>query len=115
MLTHRSDMVPLPGGRSSKPLDIFGFASRYGLLALVLGAFLFCMMVPGVMMISRPNYEVSSALKIDPVVPSLITKSEDPSIINYFHDYARTQAKRLKGCVGCTHCEDCADCHSSHY
>lgn len=96
MLTHQSDLVPLPLGRSGKPLDIIGFARRYGLAALVLGAFLFCLMVPVVLLLSRPDYEVGAALKIDPVVPSLITKSEDPSIISYFHDYARTQAERMK-------------------
>jgi len=97
VLTLQSDPSPLPQGRSGKPLDIIGFATRYGLLAMVLGAFLFCLLAPVVLMLSRPNYDVRAALKIDPVVPSLITKSEDPSIINYFHDYARTQAKRIKG------------------
>ncbi|MBI9086107.1 MAG: hypothetical protein JEZ11_21085 [Desulfobacterales bacterium] len=96
MLTCQPDPAPLPLGRSGKSLDIIGFATRYGLLALVLGAFVFCLLAPVVLMLSRPNYDVQAALKIDPVVPSLITKSEDPSIINYFHDYARTQAQRMK-------------------
>jgi Mrp family chromosome partitioning ATPase/uncharacterized protein involved in exopolysaccharide biosynthesis len=96
MLTLQSDPAPLPLGRSRKPLDIVGFATRYGLLALALGAFVFCLLAPVVLMLSRPNYDVQASLKIDPVVPSLITKSEDPSIINYFHDYARTQAERMK-------------------
>ncbi len=96
MLTRHSDLEPLPLGRSGKPLDIMGFLHRYGLLGLVLGAFVLCFLVPVVLMMSRPNYEAQATLKIDPVVPSLITKSEDPSIINYFHDYARTQAERMK-------------------
>ena len=95
MLNSQSDNNPLPLGRATKPFDIFGFVQRYGLTAIVLGAFLFTMLVPGVILLSKPNYEVRSVLKIDPVVPSLITKSEDPSIINYFHDYARTQVQRI--------------------
>ena len=79
-----------------KPLDILGFISRYGLLIVISGAFLFTSMVPLIQLLSKPDYMAEARLKIDPVVPSLMTKSEDPSIINYFHDYARTQAQRLK-------------------
>jgi polysaccharide biosynthesis transport protein len=96
MLTPSSQPAPLPLGRAGKPLDIVGFATRFGLLVLALGAFVFCLLAPVVLLLSRPNYDVQASLKIDPVVPSLITKSEDPSIINYFHDYARTQAQRMK-------------------
>jgi Mrp family chromosome partitioning ATPase len=34
-------------------------------------------------------------MRIDPVIPSLITKSDDPSIINYYQDYANTQSRRM--------------------
>ena len=97
MLTRQIDSNPLPRGRASKPFDVFGFVRRYGVPMVVLGAFLFTMFVPGVILVSKPNYEVRAVLKIDPVIPSLITKSEDPSIINYFHDYARTQVQRIMG------------------
>ena len=94
MLNQKQSSVEL--GKAMKPLDILGFISRYGLLIVISGAFLFTSMVPLIQLLSKPDYMAEARLKIDPVVPSLMTKSEDPSIINYFHDYARTQAQRLK-------------------
>jgi polysaccharide biosynthesis transport protein len=94
MLNQQQSSVEL--GKAMKPLDILGFISRYGLLIVISGAFLFTSMVPIIQLLSKPDYMAEAKLKIDPVVPSLMTKSEDPSIINYFHDYARTQAQRLK-------------------
>lgn len=78
-----------------KPFDVFGFLSRYLLLTIVIGSFVFAMLLPLILKFSVPLFEATGVLKIDPVIPSLITKSEDPSIINYFHDYARTQARRI--------------------
>lgn len=96
MLTQNSMRQPLPLGRAGKPMDLQSFARRFGLLIVVLGAFIFSMLAPMVLLVSKPNYEVHSVLKIDPVIPSFITKFEDPSIINYFHDYARTQSELMK-------------------
>ncbi len=83
-------------GRSKKPFDIFGFVSRYGLMIFIAGLFILAMLVPVVLKMARPNYEVHASLKIDPVVASLITKSEDLSITAFYHDYVRTQARRIK-------------------
>ena len=85
----------LPFGKPNKPIDIIGFFRRYGLFVLVIGAFLFTVTVPVVLLISKPNYEVHAVLRIDPIIPSVITKSEDLSIINYYQDYANTQAKQI--------------------
>ena len=86
---------PLPYGKKSKSLDLIGFAKRYGLFILVIGSFLFTISVPIVLLISKPNYEVKALMRVDPIIPSLITTSEDPSIINYYQDYARTQSQRM--------------------
>ena len=86
---------PLPYGKPSKSLDFIGFAKRYGLFILVIGSFLFTLTVPIVLLISKPNYEVKAIMRVDPVMPSLITSSDDPQIINYYQDYARTQAQRM--------------------
>jgi uncharacterized protein involved in exopolysaccharide biosynthesis/Mrp family chromosome partitioning ATPase len=83
-------------GRSKKPLDIFGFVYRYGMIIFIAGLFILAMLVPVVLKMARPNYEVRASLKIDPVVASLITKSEDFSITAFYHDYVRTQARRIK-------------------
>lgn len=82
-------------GKAKKPLDIFGFIFRYGLIIIVAGFALLAMLIPLVLKVSKPNYESQAMLKIDPVVPSLITKSEDPSITGFYHDYVRTQARRM--------------------
>jgi len=91
-----SNPVPLTAGKPTKPIDIFGFIERYAFSIVVCALFIFTMIAPLALLAERPTYSVASKLKIDPVIPSLITKSEDPSIINYFHDYARTQVQRMQ-------------------
>ena len=95
MLKENAPREALPFGKPSKSLDFNGFIKRYGLFVLVIGSFLFTITVPIVLLISKPNYEVHALMRIDPVIPSLITKSEDPSIINYYQDYANTQTRRI--------------------
>lgn len=94
-MNEKSRNNPLSAGKSSKPFDPFGFAYRYGLLIIIFGLFIMTMLIPLVLKISKPNYEVSSMLKFDPVIPSQITKSENLSITGYYHDYVRTQALRI--------------------
>ncbi|NTU96937.1 MAG: hypothetical protein HGA62_03880 [Chlorobiaceae bacterium] len=97
MLKENAPREALPFGKPSKPFDVAGFARRYGLIVVVIASFIFTMLVPVVLFISKPNYEVHALMRIDPVIPSLITKSDDPSIINYYGDYANTQARRMMG------------------
>jgi polysaccharide biosynthesis transport protein len=97
MLKEQSLRDPLPFGKPSKSFHVPGFAKRYGLFVLVIASFLFTMTVPIVLFLSKPNYEVHALMRIEPVIPSLITNSEDPSIITYYQDYANTQAKRMMG------------------
>ena len=86
---------PLPGSKVTKPFDVIGFVRRFGLLTIIFGMFILTMLAPLVLKVKRPNFEVHSMLKIDPVIPSLITKSEDPSITGFYHDFVRTQAARI--------------------
>ncbi|NTU52431.1 MAG: hypothetical protein HGA97_01755 [Chlorobiaceae bacterium] len=95
MLKENAPREALPYGKKDKPIDLFGFIKRYGLFILGIGAFLFTITVPFILLISKPNFEVHALLRIDPVTPSVITKSEDPSIMNYYSDYANTQAHSL--------------------
>ncbi|RXK85024.1 hypothetical protein EST62_08190 [Chlorobaculum sp. 24CR] len=85
----------LPFGKPNKPIDLVGFIKRYGMFVLVIGSFLFALSVPLVLLISKPNYEVHAVLRVDPIIPQVITNSEDLSIINYYQDYANTQARRI--------------------
>jgi succinoglycan biosynthesis transport protein ExoP len=96
MLNQNSMGQPLPLGRAGKPMDLQSFAIRYGLLIVTVGAFIFSMLAPLAFLVSKPSYEVHGVLKIDPVTPLFITKFEDPSITNYYHEYARTQAMLMK-------------------
>ena len=86
---------PLPGSKAAKPFDVIGFVRRYGLIIIIFGMCILTMLAPLVLKVKRPNFEVHSMLKIDPVIPSLITKSEDPSITGFYHDFVRTQAARI--------------------
>jgi Mrp family chromosome partitioning ATPase/uncharacterized protein involved in exopolysaccharide biosynthesis len=95
MMMETAPKEALPFGKPNKPLDLFGFIKRYGLFILGIGAFLFTLTVPIVLLISKPNFEVRALMRIDPVIPSVITKSEDPSIINYYSDYSNTQSRRM--------------------
>jgi Mrp family chromosome partitioning ATPase/uncharacterized protein involved in exopolysaccharide biosynthesis len=92
----REQQVRQLEGKPRKPFDIFGFVYRYGWIIIIAGFFILAMLVPVVLKIARPNYEVHASLKIDPVVASLITKSDDLSITAFYHDYVRTQARRIK-------------------
>lgn len=94
-MTKGTGYDPLPGSKATKPFDLIGFALRYGVIIVVFGMFILTMLVPLVLKVKRPNFEVHSMLRIDPVIPSLITKSEDPSITGFYHDFVRTQAARL--------------------
>lgn len=95
MLKEKAPKEALPFGKPDKPIDLFGFIRRSGLMILAIGSFLFALSVPLVLLLSKPNYEVHALMRIDPVIPSVITTSEDPSIINYYSDYANTQARRM--------------------
>lgn len=86
----------MPERKTLKPIDIFGFIRRYGFSIVVGALFIFTMIAPLALLAERPTYTVGGKLMINPVTPSLITKSEDPSIINFFHDYARTQVERMR-------------------
>jgi len=95
-MNYSDQQNPLPGSKVNKPFDIFGFAFRYGVIIFTCGLFLLTMLVPLVLKVKKPNYETHAILKIDPVTPSLITKSEDPSITGFYHDFVRTQAARIR-------------------
>jgi MinD-like ATPase involved in chromosome partitioning or flagellar assembly/uncharacterized protein involved in exopolysaccharide biosynthesis len=86
----------MPERKAIKPIDIFGFIKRFAFSIVVCALFIFTMVAPLALLAERPTYTVAGKLIIYPVIPSLITKSEDPSIINFFHDYVRTQVERIR-------------------
>ena len=96
MLKENTVREPLPFGKPSKSFDIIGFLKRYGLYILFLGSFLFAMLTPLIFLIKNPYYEVHAFLKLDPVISKLIATSDESSIVNYYKDYANTQAHTIK-------------------
>lgn len=86
----------LPGTKKNKPVDIIRFIKRYSVLIIVLGNFLFTLMVPFVFQAVKPFYKVSATLQIDPVIQTIIGKGQESSILQQYTDYSRTQAARLR-------------------
>lgn len=86
----------LPGTKKNKPVDIIRFIKRYSMLIIVLGNFLFTLMVPFVFLAIKPFYKVSATLQIDPVIQTIIGKGQESSILQQYTDYSRTQAARLR-------------------
>ncbi len=96
MLKENAVREVLPYGKPSKSFDSIGFLKRYGLFILFLGSFLFAMLTPLIFLIKKPYYEVHAFLKLDPVISKLIATSDESSIVNYYNDYANTQAHTIK-------------------
>lgn len=87
--------IPLPG-RSSKPFDPISSLIRRWLEIVVFGGMLAMVLLLFALIASKPYYEVEGMLRIEPVVPNLLAPTEDFSITAYYHDYARTQVRRIK-------------------
>lgn len=94
MSTAQTDL--LPGTKKGKPLDIFRFIRKYALLIIILGNFIFTLIIPFALMAIKPYYKTSAKLQIDPVVQTIIGKGQEASILQQYNDYARTQANRLR-------------------
>jgi len=86
----------LPGTKKGKPLDIFRFLRKYTILIIVLGNFIFTLIIPFALMAIKPYYMASAKLQIDPVVQTLIGKGQEDSILQQYTDYSRTQATLLR-------------------
>ncbi|MFK5951472.1 MAG: hypothetical protein QM498_00325 [Desulfobacterium sp.] len=86
----------LPGTKKNKPLDTFKFLKKYTVPIIVLGNFIFTLLIPFALMAIKPYYIASSKLQIDPVVLTIIGKGQGTSILQQYSDYSRTQATRLR-------------------
>ncbi len=96
MLKENALREALPFGKPSKSFDVVGFIKRYGLYMLVFGLFFFTITTPFVFVVKKPFYEVHAFMKIDPVIATLITQKAETSIINYYDQFANTQAHSMK-------------------
>jgi Mrp family chromosome partitioning ATPase len=95
MIKENAIINALPLGKPSKSFDFVGFLKRYGLYILLLGSLIFALLTPVIFIVKKPYYEVHAYLKVDPVIPTLITKTDETSIVNYYQDYANTLAHSM--------------------
>jgi Mrp family chromosome partitioning ATPase len=95
MMKDQAKREPLPLGKPKKAFDVLGFAKRYGLFILLLGGFIFTMLTPLIFVIKKPYYEVHALMRVDPIVPTLLSSAEESSIVNYYDRYANTAARSM--------------------
>jgi polysaccharide biosynthesis transport protein len=95
MIKENAIVNALPLGKPSKSFDTVGFLKRYGLYIALLGSIIFGILTPLILMFKKPYYEVHAFMKVDPVTPTLITKTDENSIVNYYQDYANTLAHSM--------------------
>ncbi len=95
MIKENAIINALPLGKPKKSIDIAGFLKRYGLYVILLGSLLFACLLPLLFILKKQNYEVHAFLKLDPVIPTLITRTDESSIVNYYQDYANTLAHSM--------------------
>lgn len=78
-----------------KKFDLMAFVRRRKTIILVLGGFLFAMFVPFAIVKGSFFFEVNGKLLIAREIPTLTRQTEE-NIVNYFHDYSRTQVERIR-------------------
>jgi len=95
----KSDSTPLPSiPYKGKKFDVTAFLQRRKMIILILGGFLFAMLVPFAIVKGSFVFEVTGRLLIAREIPTL-TRQTDENIVSYFSDYSRTQVERL-GSIG---------------
>ncbi|TCD48547.1 AAA family ATPase [Chlorobium sp. N1] len=95
MLKDQATGKPLPLGKPKKAFDVLGFVSRYGLFIVLLGGFLFAMLTPLIFVVKKPYYEVHALMRVDPIVPTLFSSTEQSSIVSYYARYMNTTATAM--------------------
>ncbi len=87
---------PAAGIKKSKPIDIIRFLKRYTVMIIVLGNFIFALIVPFAFLAIKPFYKVTCSIEINPVTQTIIGKDQENSILQQYSDYIKTQASRLR-------------------
>ena len=82
--------------QSSKPLDPVATIVRHWFKIAVFGTALFIAILPVLLLLKSPYYAAMGKLRISPVVPALITRSDELSITGYYTSYVQTQVDKIK-------------------
>ncbi|MBF0119509.1 MAG: AAA family ATPase [Desulfobacterales bacterium] len=79
-----------------KPFDPLATIIRHWFKIVVFGMPIFIMILPILMIKNTPYYSAFGKLRISPVVPALITRSDELSITGYYNSYVQTQVDKIK-------------------
>ena len=80
----------------SKPFDPVVTIVRHWFKIAVFGSALFVAILPVMLLMKSPYYTATGKLRISPVVPALITRSDELSITGYYTSYVQTQVDKIK-------------------
>jgi polysaccharide biosynthesis transport protein len=80
----------------SKPFDPLATVSRHWLKIVLLGAVLFIILLPALLLFKKPFYSASGKLLVSPVVPAFTARGDELSIAGYYNSYVQTQVDRIK-------------------
>jgi len=95
-LQKNSKPPALPPKRAKK-FDILWFAKRRSATILVVGGILFTLLLPVAVLKGNYSFETGGKLLIAREAPKIIgSKDEFTNLVNYFHDYAKTQVERIR-------------------
>ena len=85
-------------GQESRPLNPLGLLYRHLGSATIIGVSSSLIMASLLLFLMfKPFYKAQGHILIAPTTQVIIEKSENRSIVPYFHDYARTQVQRIGG------------------
>ena len=82
--------------QTSKPIDPAATVTRHWFKVAVFGSALFIVIFPVLLLVKSPYYSAVGKLRISPVVPALISRSEELSITGYYTSYVQTQVDKIK-------------------
>jgi len=88
---------PVLPQRRAKKFDIFWFVQRRAATILVVGGALFALFLPFAVLKGNYSFETGGKLLIAREAPKIIGSKDDyTNLVNYFHDYAKTQVERIR-------------------
>jgi polysaccharide biosynthesis transport protein len=83
--------------KKSKSFDLRWFLSRRLKAILIGGGAMFAFLLPFAILKGNYSFETSGRFLIAREAPRIIGRNEDyTNLVNYFHDYAKTQVERIK-------------------
>ena len=79
----------------TKPFDPIASFKRHWLKIFIFGGFIFLILYPFSIFMSKPYYTASGKVRINPVTTSYISRSDERSITGYYSSYVSTQVNRI--------------------